>query len=112
MKKTYTLILVMTMFFLLPPISNSEDTHIAKATVSVPASLSFLSPSEGYFCSVGAVNVCVLTQSHEDCLKLGGQRVKSCRQTIESSTTAEHSDHDDSCMANEHSQEPISCYGF
>jgi len=54
----------------------------------MPANFSSLSPSEGYFCSVGSVNVYVLIQSHEDCLKLGGQKVKSCKQMIGPSTTA------------------------
>ncbi len=113
MKKTYTLMLLMTMFFALPSISNSEGINIAKAPVNVPASFSFLSPSKGHFCNVSSVSVCVLTQSHEDCLKLGGQKVNSCKQMIEPSTSAaDHSNHNDTCMAKEDSQEPISCYGF
>lgn len=112
MKNTYTLTFVATMLFALSSIANSEDILIVKASPNTPSSFSFLSDSKGHFCSVSGANVCVLTQSHEDCLKLGGQKVGSCKQRIKSSTTAEHSDHSGDCMSHEDSQEPVSCYGF
>lgn len=112
MKKFYILIFTAVMFFAITQVSKSEDMRVAKAPVNPPPAYSLLQSPKVHYCSVRSVNVCVLTQSHDDCIKLGGRKVGSCRQIIESGNTADHSDHNGSCMARDDSQEPVSCYGF
>lgn len=109
MKTTYTLILIFAIFLIMSQVSKSEDTLLAKASMSASPVAKLFGAAKALSCSVESVNVCVLTQSDEDCLKLGGHKVKSCSQTIEPARTA---DHHECSKGGEDSKEPVSCYGF
>ncbi len=58
----------------------NEDLGQIPTSEEVPVGTVFLSPggTVGLFCEVEKVDVCVMTQTEEDCTKLGGKKVDSC----------------------------------
>ena len=117
MKKAYIIILIITSFFVLPTLAFSEDMFLAKVSKNDYSSFNLNDLSSGNFCMVERVNVCVLTESEKDCLKLGGENAQSCENAALGSTkvhkTFEDANQDqNSSMPEPASDEPVFCYGF
>jgi len=110
MKKTYILILLILISFALSQVSSSEDMRIAKAPADEPARFSLEDIADKYFCNVSDADVCIITQTNEDCAKLGGELVMNCKNAPFLVEDEHHSD--GSCMPKEESLEPVYCYGF
>jgi len=110
MKLFFLITFLLLTFTQIPESSGSEDRHIAKTDNDMPGGFNLEEMADKCFCNVSDADVCIITQTNEDCVKLGGQLVVDCRNFPSSGDGGYHSD--GSCMPKEESLEPIYCYGF
>lgn len=110
MKKISTIILLIILSAALAQVSSSEVTVTAKNPPDTPAGFSLEDMADKYFCNVSGAGVCIITQTNEDCAKLGGELVMNCNNAPFLAEDEHHGD--GSCMPKEESLEPVYCYGF